>query len=82
MRKATNYLIALLSLIAVTLISSCSSDDDNNPETGPPSYLEEKVPLRIGSQTFMLSLFNNTTGLESALGSGTVTVSSHWALPD
>lgn len=35
MRKATNYLIALLSLIAVTLISSCSSDDDNNPETGP-----------------------------------------------
>lgn len=62
MSKATNYLIALLSLIAVTLISSCSSDDDNNPETGLPSYLEEKVPLRIGSQTFMLSLFDNTTG--------------------
>lgn len=62
MRKATNCIIAILSLIAVTLVSSCSSDDDNNPETELPSYMDEKVPLQIGSQTFMLSLFDNATG--------------------
>lgn len=62
MKKATNCFIAILSLIAVTLISSCSSDDDNNPETELPSYMDEKVEIHIGSQTFMLSLFDNATG--------------------
>lgn len=62
MRKATHCFITILSLIAVTLRSSCSSDDDSNPETRLPSYMEEKIPLQISSQTFMLSLFDNATG--------------------
>lgn len=46
MRKATNYLIALLSLIAVTLISSCSSDDDKIPKADSLLIWKKKYPCR------------------------------------
>lgn len=62
MKKIANYSIMMLSLILLLGFNSCSSDDDNNPETEVPAYMEDKVPLQIGSQTFMLSLFDNATG--------------------
>lgn len=61
MKNVNKYLTILFSLALALTFTSCSSDDDN-PETELPSYMEEKVPMRIGLQTFQLSLFDNATG--------------------
>lgn len=41
-------------------LSSCNKDND--PEIEFPPYMEEKVPISVGSQTLMLSIFNNEPG--------------------
>lgn len=51
----------MLSLTMVTGFSSCSSDNDNL-ETELPPYMEEKVPITIGTHKFMLSVFDNPAG--------------------
>lgn len=62
MKKVTKYLMMLLSLTLLLGFNACSSDDDDTPETELPNYMEEKIPMQIGSQTFMLSVFDNATG--------------------
>ncbi len=49
-------------MTSVTGLSSCSNDDDDNPETELPPYMEEKVPVIVGSQTFTLSVFDTPAG--------------------
>ena len=51
----------MLSFTMTTGFSSCSSDNDNL-ETELPPYMEEKVPIIIGTQRFMLSVFDNPAG--------------------
>lgn len=61
MKKISIYLMMLLCLTMVAGLSSCSNDDDY-PETELPPYMEEQIPITIGSQTFMLSVFDNPAG--------------------
>lgn len=61
MKKTSIYLVMLLCLTMIAGLSSCSNDDDY-PETELPPYMEEQIPVTIGSQTFMLSVFDNTAG--------------------
>lgn len=61
MKKLSIYILMMMFLTMATGFSSCSSDNDN-PETELPSYMEEKVPITIGTQRFMLSVFDNLAG--------------------
>lgn len=62
MKRLSKYIMMLLLFTVMLGISACSSDDHENPEPELPSYIAEKVEVRIGSQTFILSLFDNVTG--------------------
>lgn len=51
----------LLCLIMVIGLNACSNDDDYLEMKRPP-YMEEKVSVTIGSQTFILSVFDTPAG--------------------
>jgi uncharacterized repeat protein (TIGR02543 family) len=61
MKKISLLRMMMLSLIMATGSSSCSSDNDNL-ETELPPYIEEKVPVTIGVQSFTLSVFDSSAG--------------------
>lgn len=61
MKKISILRMMMLSLIMATGSSSCSSDNDNL-ETELPPYIEEKVPVIVGTQRFTLSVFDSPAG--------------------
>lgn len=61
MKKLSIYVMTMLFSIMAAGFSSCSSDHDNL-ETKIPPHMEEKVPITIGTQRFMLSVFDNPAG--------------------
>lgn len=62
MKKIATYIYSVLSLIMLVGVSSCSKNDGSEPEGPLPPYMEEDVQMRIGSDVFTLSLFDNQTG--------------------
>ena len=54
--------IIFLSLTMILGLSSCNSSSDDNLEVIIPPYQTEKISLTVGSQIFMLSVFDNEIG--------------------
>ncbi|MDD4413787.1 MAG: cyclophilin-like fold protein [Oscillospiraceae bacterium] len=52
--------ILFIILTALTLLSACNKDNED-VEIELPPYSGEKIPMTVGTNTFTVSLFDNTT---------------------
>lgn len=57
-----HYYLYLIALLAVTSAGLGSCSKDSTPEATLPPYMAEDIQIRIGSEVFTLSLFDNETG--------------------
>lgn len=62
MKKIVKYIGLALTLTTLAGLSSCSKHDDGEPERELPPYMAQEVQLTVGSEVFVLSLFDNQTG--------------------